>query len=589
MKALRHACLLIGALLAAGVPGVSRGAQESPVGAAYDIVLEVPPDQRKLLENHLDLYRWRDGARMTEVQVQRLVRQAPEQIRQFLATEGFFSPRVEASLEQAGDKRTVRLLAEPGEPVRVANIDLRVNGPFADDSADNRERLERMRADWRLRPGIVFRQDDWEAAKREAVKALLLDRYPSATIAESQATVDPASKRVDLRVVLDSGPAYSLAELKISGLKRYPASIIERLNPIRGGASYNQAQLLELQSRLQDSPYFASASVTVDTDPAHPLETPVHVEVVENPSRRLGFGIGVSTDTGLRGQIDYRDINFLDRAWRLGGALKLDQKRQSFSGDLQFPRSEAGHLDSITAKTEHAEVAGETTRTQALGFKRSLAHGGTEASFGLRYLTENQTAGTIASRQAALSPFYAVKLRHVDQLLYPTRGYLAEMQADVASRAILSDQDFLRGHLRAIYFLPLGEDSQLILRGELGAVAARSRDGIPSEFLFRAGGDQTVRGYAYQSLGVAQGGAVVGGRYLAVASAELVHWLTPTWGGAAFIDAGNAGDSRHDLNPVYGYGAGVRWRSPVGPLSVDVAYGQEVRKWRLHFSVGFSF
>ena len=118
---------------------------------------------------------------------------------------------------------------------------------------------------------------------------------------------------------------------------------------------------------------------------------------------------------------------------------------------------------------------------------------------------------------------------------------------------------------------------------------ARSRDGVPSVFLFRTGGDTTVRGYAFDSLGVQEDDATVGGRYYGVASAEVTHWFTPSWGVATFIDAGNATDSLHSFTLDYGYGIGARLRTPIGPFRLDLAYGQEVRQVRIHFSVGLSF
>jgi translocation and assembly module TamA len=98
-----------------------------------------------------------------------------------------------------------------------------------------------------------------------------------------------------------------------------------------------------------------------------------------------------------------------------------------------------------------------------------------------------------------------------------------------------------------------------------------------------------VRGYAYQSLGVENGDAIVGGRYLGVASAEYVHWLSEKWGAAAFYDVGTAADDLRDFKPVHGYGAGARWKSPIGLLNLDLAYGREVGKLRVHFSVGIPF
>jgi len=98
-----------------------------------------------------------------------------------------------------------------------------------------------------------------------------------------------------------------------------------------------------------------------------------------------------------------------------------------------------------------------------------------------------------------------------------------------------------------------------------------------------------VRGYAFDSLGPRIGDATVGGRYYAIGSVELVRWIAPTWGIAAFVDAGNAADRVSDFKPVYGYGVGARLRTPIGPMRLDVAYGEEARTVRLHLSVGLSF
>ncbi len=565
-------------------------ASDSQPAFTYDIELQVPLAQRKLLEGHLDLYRWRGSERMNEDQLQRLAGVAPDQIRKFLATEGFYSPVIKVEMEQKDSRWVVNVIVDPGQPVRVTRFDLQVTGPFNDDSAESRARLDKMRADWSMRPDAVFRHADWETAKRNALKALLIDGYPTATIVDSHATVNQETMSVELQLTLESGPLFTFGALDIQGLQRYPATLVERMSPIVAGEPYSQNKLLLLQSRLQDSPYFSNVDVNAEIDPKQPPVVPVRAKVTEYPSRKLGFGIGMSTDTGPRGQIDYRDLNFLDRAWQLGGALKLEQKRQSLGSDLQLPLTEQRYRDSYTTLLEHTDIEGLETQKLVLGGKRTFIRDKTETAYGLRYFLENQyIAGASSAHSAALSPGYSWTLRDVDQILYPTRGYVLNLQADTAARAILSDQDFFRGYSRLVYFYPIGKSDQMILRGELGAVAASSRMGIPSDFLFRTGGDQTVRGYAYQSLGVSEGSAIVGGRYLATASAEYVHWLTPHWGAGIFVDGGNAADDLNLMSPVYGYGLGARWKSPVGPLNLDLAYGEAVRQMRIHFSVGFNF
>jgi len=579
--------MLIGGLM---LLTLAQSTLASATPFSYDIELQVPSSLRSMLETHLDLYHWRARERMDGAQLKRLVRLAPEQVREFLATEGFFSPHIDAQVEQQSSRWLVKLSVDPGKPVLVGNIDLKITGALGENATAKQEQLEHIRTDWKLNSGTIFRQDDWETAKRNALKTLLLNRYPTASIADSRATVDTQNKQVALQLTLDSGPAFTFGELEVQGLSRYPLSMIERVNPIRPNDPYSQSMLLTLQSRLQDSPYFSNATVSVNLNPAHPTKIPIHVEVQENPSQKLGFGIGVSTDTGVRGTIDYRDIHFLDRLWRLSSAIKLNQKQQSFGGDLQFPQDNNGFNDGISALFERTNIEQVVTEKYVYGVKRTFTSGKIESTVGLNYTIENELVqGILNNQRLSLTPSLGWKLRDVDNLINPTQGYLMSLQTDAASRAVLSDRDFLRGYARMFFFYPLGKRDQLIMRSELGVVIANSRDGIAPSFLFRTGGDQTIRGYNYQSLGVPLGGSIVGGRYLALASGEYIHWLSPQWGAALFIDGGNAADNAQDLTPAYGYGLGIRWKSPIGPLNFDLAYGEKTQRLNLHFSLGFSF
>jgi translocation and assembly module TamA len=97
-----------------------------------------------------------------------------------------------------------------------------------------------------------------------------------------------------------------------------------------------------------------------------------------------------------------------------------------------------------------------------------------------------------------------------------------------------------------------------------------------------------VRGFAYQSLGFHEGNAVVGGRVMTTASVEYTHWFDAL-GAALFIDAGDAADTVPALHPAFGYGAGLRWHSPVGPLALDFAHGKGQPGTRIHFSIAVAF
>ena len=177
----------------------------------------------------------------------------------------------------------------------------------------------------------------------------------------------------------------------------------------------------------------------------------------------------------------------------------------------------------------------------------------------------------------------------LDDLLAAREGYFISLEAGGASKEIISDASFGRLLARTSYFQPIKTFGTLSARLEAGWVIASNRNDIPGAYLFRTGGDNSVRGYAYQSLGVDQDGSVVGGRYLLVGSVEYTQWLTDRWGAAVFYDRGNANDDWTEFRTVAGYGVGVRWHSAIGALNLDLAYGEAVDQYRVHFTTGFVF
>jgi translocation and assembly module TamA len=200
-----------------------------------------------------------------------------------------------------------------------------------------------------------------------------------------------------------------------------------------------------------------------------------------------------------------------------------------------------------------------------------------------------ETSGEFVGESTSMPLNLSWTRRVLDDPLYPRKGFVANVQVGGALEEVVSDQRFTRFYGKANTYWPLGARGTLMLRGELGAVNASSRDGIPDDYLFRAGGSQSVRGYSYGELGIDQDGAIVPGRYLGVLSLEASHPVTERWALAVFYDAGNVVDRWQDFSAVEGYGAGVRWRSPLGPLNADLAYGEASREWHLHFSVGVTF
>jgi translocation and assembly module TamA len=579
-------------------------------GVPYRVEIDAPRPLDQLLRNNLDLVRWRGNPRLDLNQLQRLVKAAPEQVRTLVATEGYYTPAVEAVLDTAGAEPVARIPVAPGAPVLVGDVDLVLQG-FAPTGPDAPAFDQaRLRTAWPLTAGKVFRQPDWEAAKRALLRQVVETRYPRAQLIDTRATVDPQTHRALLHVVVDSGPEAHFGGLRIEGLRRYPASVVTNQNVIAPGDLYNEAALQALQGRLQETGYFAAVEVAPDlsaalsakvdelqeqntTPPPHPagpatITLPVVVRVTENKQKNVTAGLGYSTNTGNRASLDYDDLSVF--GLRMKSALTLETRRQGAHVDFFFPTKPGGYNDSVGTRFERTDLNGEVTSTASVAAKRAWGSPLLERSLNLELLTERRTIDRIVTgRSKSLPLTYSITRRHLDNLLMPNDGYIYNLQAGGAPLPLLTDRVFARAYGRLIGYRPLAANLTLILRAEAGAVAARAKDGIPSSYLFRAGGDQSVRGYGYQELGVRVGDAITGGRYVATGSAELDYWFKPAYGVAVFYDAGNAGDSLHELKPRAGYGIGARWRSPVGPLNVDLAYGQAIHKYRLHFSLGFTF
>lgn len=555
---------------------------------AFAVEFEAPDNLRELLGQHVELSRWQSHERMTAEEFRRLYRAAPKEIADLLATQGYYRPKVESRLDEQADKLRARFIVQPGDPVNVASTTIEFAGALTGDDRDAERKAERLRAAWPLVVGEVFRHERWEEGKRALLRSLALDRYPLATIARSEALVDPDAGSVRLTVLVDSGPAARFGGLVIEGLKRYPRSIVENLNPIRPGEPYSVLQLQEYQTRLLESGYFTS--VTVDA-PAQPDGTAaVRVWLEERESRRIAFGIGYSTDTGTRVQAEYRLLNFMDRGLQLGARVKLETRASSAGADLYFPTNERGHRYRITSEAENEEIQGTETDKIVFTLGRSRRRGDIEADVWVSYIAEEErVAGLGRDSRMAVTGNWSYTIRRTDHPLFPQDGYLFNLQLGGAPGVLVAEQSFLRAYGRLVHYRKVGDSGVLTLRGELGTTLAKATSDVPSDYLFRTGGDQTVRGYAYQSLGVRKGAAVTGGRALAVASAEYTRWVTENWGVAVFFDAGNAADDFKNFELVKGVGVGARWRSPVGPLNLDVAHGVDDGKFRLHFSVGLAF
>jgi translocation and assembly module TamA len=487
---------------------------------------------------------------------------------------------------------------DPGPRTVVSEVDIEFRGDISLPETQNIARVKQLRAEWAMQSGTPFRANAWDEAKAELLAQVARRDYATARLVESSAQVDPAKARATLHVVVDSGPRFLFGELQVSGLERYEELLVSRQAVFSHGQPYDRDLLLAFQNRLQNLPQLSSVIVNLDTSQENTrtdsnqgstVIAPVSVQIVEAQSRKIALGIGYSTNSGVRNSVNYQSYNFLNQAWTLSSDVVFEQNRQTISAGIDTQPNPLGYHLTWNASGEKTQIQGLDTRRDKFGVTRSRTLFGIETGAGLYWQQEQRIPeGGIRETDQALVLDWHWNRRMVDNPLFPMSGALTELRIGGASKSVLSDQNFVRSYIRHQTWLPFGDRDVISLRIEGGYTAATSRLGIPQEYLFRVGGTQTVRGFAFQSLGVQEGNAVVGGRVMATGSAEYTHWFND-WGIALFTDAGGAADVAPDLYMSLGYGIGARWRSPVGPLALDLARGKGQPDPRIHFSIAVAF
>lgn len=580
----------------AGSDAASAPGAKARKGPNYAFEIVAPRAIANEIREKTLVGRWRERADYDPLQFEGLVARLDDEVRGILRTAGFF----DGTVTVAASEGKVRVEVDPGRQATVSSVALSLTGPARDDRA-----LQALFADhWSLSQGDPFTVARWQADKQAVLDALLRRGYLRAEVADSDARVDTEAASVALTVRFASGGRVAFGKLSVAGLQRYDRSVIDALRPFSQGEPYTLEQLAEFETRLRRAGYFSSVSVLADRqhlrdDPASD-QVPIDVIVTELERRRVVFGLGFSTDEGPRGQVGFEHRDLFGRDIQLQSAIVASARRQRAFANFRTPYDADDRYVGFGQRVEREDIENVETLASNTYVGLGRRDGDIESFTSLQFQFERESvspgagAPTRDDSKHALVLGHAWDLARFDSRLDPTRGYGLSLQVSGALEAVASSRSFARLQARATRFQPLGPAGSfvehLVLgRAQLGLVAAGGRDGIPTENLFRAGGVDSVRGYGFQTLGLQVGGATLGARYLAIASLEYQRWFTQTYGGAVFVDYGNAADSRDALSPVAGYGVGARFRTPIGPVKLDLAYGEDVSRFRLHFSIGYVF
>ena len=514
--------------------------------------------------------------------------QIPSKVSDALVPFGYYQARTVVTQEtEAQGLRNVRVNVSKGEPVRVLSVRIDAEGPGAQEKS-----IKDRIALFPLHKGDILRQDIYDREKAALIRTTVDSGYLDAVFSVHTIAVSLETLEAQIELILQTGPRYLFGNTTFAENAGYPAAFLGRYLAFKKGEIFSHTKLAETQANLINTDRFERVNVRSDQEKADDNHVPIEIEVVPSANKRFKVGFGYGTDTGPRGLFHYRDNNIAHKGHEFDTNLTVGTILQGFAASYTVPGSrDADTYTSIKSAIQREDTESYLTQSIILEGERARSFGkDRKGSFFVQLLREDSEAGEDRTNMFLVIPGLRFSGRRYDILLRPTKGFHYELELRGTDKVLSSTTNFLQilGSGEAIYSLPF----RLSILGRVRAgttMNLESIEDLPISLRFFAGGDNSVRGYEYQSLGPkGDDGEVVGGKHLFTANIELERAIGKNWAIAAFYDFGNAFNSVSDMNIAQGAGLGCRFYTPVGPIKLDIArqIGVKNPDFRVHFSIG---
>jgi len=490
-----------------------------------------------------------------------------------------------ASFSSIRKANTLRIDVRPGPRIVFTAPELHVDEPAASLPA-----IRALLAAPPFAAGAPLLHAKYDRFRDELLRSCRRLGFFSAAYRQSQLLVDPAAGTAQARLDLVCGERHVFGELEISGT-RVHHDLLAALAPFRRGDPFDGDLLQRFERRLRDTAYFRE--LVVQMEPASDGTARVTVLADDMDTSRYELGAGFSTDSRLRLRFN-RDTPLLNPA---GHSLRIQSEfsepRRMVEALYRMPHHDP--LDDvleITAGLQGRTVQDTDSLTASTGLRHALKlFGDWSYRYGASVEFERYTIASEDQKRALyLMPATGISRTRLAPGIDPLSGSAYSTAVDFSDRSIGSPADFLRWRGSGKWLTAFPDDNTTLLtRLELGAILTDGFNQMPASLRFFAGGDNSIRGYDYESIGPRDTqGKLSGGRYLAVGSVELSHRVLNDWRLAVFTDGGGAFDDQDD-RLYQSVGVGVRWLSPIGQIRVDFAVpvrDHENSGFKLHISMG---
>ena len=502
---------------------------------------------------------------------------------QALQAMGYYESTLSLNTDREDGCVRVTLDVTTGPPVILQRADIRLTGDAANDPVFNQ-----LVANAQLTIGQRLEHDQYTTLKTNLQQHLISRGYVLGNLTRHQLSVDTRKRQAIITLHVDSGPRYDFGAITLNG-SELRDKLVNAYVGFSRGEPFNSKQLLETQQAFLGAGYFSAVRVQKGTPDDSTRTIPISINLTDNNRWSLLAGIGASTDTGPRVRLGVENRRVNRAGHRFRAETEVSQVQQGAGASYQIPLKDPQRerLDFHTSYVNEVTDSKDNERwTTGADYIVELQNRWVTTT-SLTYLRETYEIAEEVDQAELIIPGFQLSRVKANDPIYPSFGWRLSSKVRFANRNLSSTASFLQltGNGKILFPLLGG---RVLVRGDLGYTEVTNVRELPASIRFFAGGDSSVRGFAYESLGpLADNGDVIGGRHLATGSLEYDHPLTEKWHLAVFTDGGNAFNDVNDFEIRRSAGFGIRWRSPLGPIRLDLARAvDEHRDWRLHLSMG---
>ncbi|MFA0282001.1 autotransporter assembly complex family protein [Vibrio sp. 10N.222.55.F12] len=504
-------------------------------------------------------------------------------IKEALNALGYYHPKI--TFTHSEDDTEMTVTVEPGEPVVIYTSDIVLTGEAKEDPD-----FLALIAKSSLSKGSTLNHGNYDSLKSSIRNLGLAKGYFDGAYDLSKLEVAPELNRAYVRLHYNSGIRYHFGTTQVTG-SQIEEDKVQSLKPFEDGEPYSITKVGEYNQNLSNTDWFSSVFVEPDLSQlGEGREIPMKVSLAPQARNQIETGIGVSTDLGVKGTLKWKKPWVNEQGHSFNSSLSISKPEQTITATYKIPLDDVlndyyqvkygmKNLDNRDTKSLESNLALERYWRLDNGWQRTVF---------IRYLVENYEQGLQDDLAQFVLPGISFSRTRTRGGSMPMWGDKQTIMVEAGDDTLLSETKVVRFQGQTAWIRSIGDNHRGLTRLQFGGNFADEFDKLSPSLRFFAGGDNSIRGYGYESISPRdESGALTGAKFIATSSFEYQYRLVGNWWGAAFYDIGDAFNDKPEWK--HGTGVGVRWASPVGPVSLDFAWGLDAAKgdeFQLHFSLG---